>query len=771
MSDVLRSHGGGFTSAGPYQGWLRCHAQGRYTEVVRAWSEARVDAAFAGWIHDLEAIEAVGWSLALTKSWAGYTLFRADLVDADSNPSDSRRPLLASLDAWRAIHEGRYDAGVHEARAARAAALAPGSPARALAYALRVEGVALFRLGRYVEAEAATRRAADLFEMAHDPLELSHCATNLGLILNARGLFREARAELQRSVAALVQVDAAGERIALAQVNLAVVELHLGHIDSASTLFQSAREVFEAHELIGESITALNGLGHCARAQGRFDDAEALHRQALQLVDTDHARQLGLCHEFLGQLAFDRGQWKRAERHYERALEVAAAIAPDGDLMLEVCWHMAELLTETGKLEPAQESLQRAEALCAASEERRELGSVQRVRARWLARAGHAHAREAFEIALTTLESTGKALETALTRLAVAQFEARRGDVTAAASFDRAAAAFEAIAADSAWLERIALERELAATGSHADTATVRWGFVTRDPEMVALLDALPEIATTAYSVLLEGESGTGKEVLARALHETGGRTGAFVAVNCAAIPRDLFESELFGHVRGAYSGAAGEKIGLIEHADCGTLLLDEIGDMPAEMQAKLLRFLDDGCVRRVGDVRERHVQVKIVAATNRALHDAVERGGFRRDLYHRLATHPLRIKPLRERVTDIEPLVIHLLSQEGLGARVALTPEVLADLEARPWAGNVRELRNHLLGLALGGRSAAVATAPRASLRTSRSSHERRTIEAALAAHAVRVPNAARMLGLHVTTLRRKMRALGIERSGTPVA
>jgi DNA-binding NtrC family response regulator len=195
---------------------------------------------------------------------------------------------------------------------------------------------------------------------------------------------------------------------------------------------------------------------------------------------------------------------------------------------------------------------------------------------------------------------------------------------------------------------------------------------------------------------------------------------------------------------------------------------------MPAEMQAKLLRFLDDNCVRRVGDVRERRVQVKIVAATNRGLHDAVQSGAFRRDLYHRLAAHPLRIKPLRERRGDIAPLAAYLLAQEGLRARLELDGELLADLEARPWAGNVRELRNHLLGLALRAMVPAITAggpALRASLRTSRSSHERRTIEAALAAHGGRVPEAARMLGLHVTTLRRKMRALGIERSHTPVA
>jgi transcriptional regulator with PAS, ATPase and Fis domain len=256
---------------------------------------------------------------------------------------------------------------------------------------------------------------------------------------------------------------------------------------------------------------------------------------------------------------------------------------------------------------------------------------------------------------------------------------------------------------------------------------------------------------------------------LARALHALSDGAGSFVAVNCAAIPRDLFESELFGHARGAFSGAGSEKAGLLEQAADGTLLLDEIGEMPRELQAKLLRFLDDGMVRRIGEVRERRVRLKIVAATNRPLQREVAEGLFRGDLFHRLAVHHLEIKPLRLRRGDVEPLARHILRQENLGDHLSLSATLLAELEARPWPGNVRELRNELIRRAMQSHRTAPmdASAPEpepASLRESRRLHERQRIEAALA-EAQNLTAAARHLGMHVTTLRRKMRSLRIQR------
>jgi transcriptional regulator with AAA-type ATPase domain len=674
------------------------------------------------------------------------------------------------LDAWRAIHDARYDAAAHGARNTREQLLAPGNPARLIAYTLKVEGVALYRQGRYAEAESLTRRAAELFEAAGEPVQMSQCATNLGLILNARGEHAAARTELRRAVLALEAADAAEERVALARVNLAVAELHLGGVEAARCLFEASLATFRRLNLVSEQITALNGIGHCARVLGRFEAALAQHRAALRLATPQLARQLGLCHEFIGRVLFERGERVAAESHYRRAAEIAAHIAPEGDLMLEVSWHQAELFVSDGRLDEAGELLDRAEALCEASAERRELGCVQRARARWLAARNDPRADEVFEMAVRTLEAAARPFEIVPTRIAQSEAALAAGrPARAQAVLGQARAILLERFPGSAWIDRV--ETLLTHFGAAPDRdAEPRWGFCTSDPEMLALLDDLPQLAATPFAVLIEGESGTGKELIAGALHAAAGRTGACVALNCAAIPRDLFESELFGHVRGAFSGATLDKPGLFEQADGGTLVLDEIGELPLEMQAKLLRVLDDGWVRRVGEARQRRVRVKVVACTNRELESAVAAGTFRNDLYHRLAVHTLHLKPLRERIGDIEPLARHLLRRDGLCDRLVVTDALVAELESQPWRGNARELRNWLVRAALQHRPAAIAVGARpgaGALRVTRSTHERRAIEAALAASGGNVGGAARSLRLHATTLRRKMRALGIERRG----
>ena len=206
-------------------------------------------------------------------------------------------------------------------------------------------------------------------------------------------------------------------------------------------------------------------------------------------------------------------------------------------------------------------------------------------------------------------------------------------------------------------------------------------------------------------TVLVTGESGTGKELVAEAIHQLGGRrTGPFVAVNMAAIPHDLLESELFGHERGAFTGAHSQQIGKFEQANGGTLFLDEIGDMPADAQTRLLRALQSGRIRRVGGRQEIGVDVRIVAATNRDLVPMIADGRFREDLYYRLNVVPIHLPPLRERADDISALARHFLGQasaEGL-PRHTIAEDAIAALMAHDWRGNVRELRNVVFRMAL---------------------------------------------------------------------
>lgn len=217
-------------------------------------------------------------------------------------------------------------------------------------------------------------------------------------------------------------------------------------------------------------------------------------------------------------------------------------------------------------------------------------------------------------------------------------------------------------------------------------------------PKMQEVFSVMANVANTRSTVLIEGESGTGKELIARGIHFGGNRSEKmFVPINCSAIPENLLESELFGHVKGAYTGATENKRGLFEYADQGTLFLDEVGDLSAVLQAKLLRVLEDGRIRRVGDYREIEVDARILAATNKDMGKLLKEGKFREDLYFRLAVIPIRVPLLRERKEDIRLLVDHFCSffSGGRVPAIRFGKEAMEIMVGYHWPGNVRELKN----------------------------------------------------------------------------
>ena len=319
------------------------------------------------------------------------------------------------------------------------------------------------------------------------------------------------------------------------------------------------------------------------------------------------------------------------------------------------------------------------------------------------------------------------------------------------------------------------------------DRAELRHAYsalVGRSPAMVELLRTLDRLTDSTLPVVLFGESGTGKELVARALHEHGPRRDrAFVAVNCGALPEPLLESELFGHVRGAFTGAERDRRGLFEVADGGTLFLDEIADTSLAMQTRLLRVLQEHEVRRVGDEKTRPVDVRIVAASNRDLDVLVARGDFREDLYYRLNVLPIRVPPLRERVQDIPELAEHILArQAGGGAPRTIARAALTRLSAYAWPGNVRELENELARAAaladgaievahLSAQVAAATPPPAAKpprgrelqLKPQVEALERALVEEALRRTAGNQTAAARLLGLSRFGLQKKLRRYGI--------
>jgi transcriptional regulator with GAF, ATPase, and Fis domain len=339
------------------------------------------------------------------------------------------------------------------------------------------------------------------------------------------------------------------------------------------------------------------------------------------------------------------------------------------------------------------------------------------------------------------------------------------------------------IASDREWARGLSLHTEA------IDQVAACYSMVGDSPGIRRVLTQIYTVAPTDAPVLVTGETGTGKELVARAIHEHSPRAARrFVRVNCAAVPRELFESEFFGHARGAFTGAVADRAGRFESADGGTLFLDEIGELPLELQGKLLTVLQAGEFERLGEGRVRQANVRLIAATNRSLEHELAAGRFRSDLYYRLSVFPIAVPPLRQRKEDIPLLVAHILAgcARKLGYRIPDMPaaDVLRLME-HPWPGNVRELQNVLerasiearsgeaLRMELSGPAPAVAPtvelgAPPAILtEAERRDRYRREVVSALERAQGRIAGprgAAALLGLKPTTLRSRIQALGIE-------
>jgi DNA-binding NtrC family response regulator len=333
-------------------------------------------------------------------------------------------------------------------------------------------------------------------------------------------------------------------------------------------------------------------------------------------------------------------------------------------------------------------------------------------------------------------------------------------------------------------LDRTRLAREHRMLLERVERELGEGPIVGRGPAMTRVRDVIARVADTDLSVLVRGESGTGKELVAQALHQRSARRARpFVAINCAAIGRELVESELFGHEKGAFTGAAARRIGRFEAASGGTMFLDEIGDMPLETQAKVLRALEARTIERVGSTRPIEVDVRLVAATHRDLEAEVKRGRFREDLYYRLRVVEIALPPLRERLDDVPALSIRFL--ERVAARLGRTPKplsagALAALSRHAFPGNVRELRNALEQAAVLAEGPAIeaadlrleldsslpstagasfAEAKRATIEA----FERRFLGEALREHGGNVSRTAEAIGMVRQSLQQKLRELGL--------
>jgi two-component system, NtrC family, nitrogen regulation response regulator NtrX len=312
-------------------------------------------------------------------------------------------------------------------------------------------------------------------------------------------------------------------------------------------------------------------------------------------------------------------------------------------------------------------------------------------------------------------------------------------------------------------------------------------GIVFTGEKMRKLMAQVERVAASETRVCIFGETGTGKELIARTIHDKSPRhAGPYVTLNCAAVPAELIESELFGHEKGSFTGAASRHIGKFEQANDGTLFLDEIGDMPLAMQAKLLRVLEQGEVERIGGDKPTKVNVRVVVATHRQLEEQVKQGNFRQDLFHRIFVFPIVLPPLRERPEDIPALAAHFAAQivkQNNWKEITFSPEALQALQAHSWPGNIRELRNVVERLLLFAESDTVTPAtvqaalPSQALGNGSMAFsgtgtlaervekvERQMIVEEIKRHNQNITNTAKALGLERSHLYKKCQQLGID-------
>jgi DNA-binding NtrC family response regulator len=646
---------------------------------------------------------AVACRLARGDSQAALAQCRELLADETTIDSLALRARLHLLAARAQMDLGRIEDGRRAAE--RALELADRSGDLSLsAHALNQLGIGSYRAGELAIARDQSEQALVLYRRLGDELNAARVRNNLGLIHKNLCEWDTALAHFR---GALDVYERGGHFADTANplMNLGIVQQKMGEWERAADSYRACESVLVR---IGEELRLSRvaiGLGNVARLQRRFPDAESHLLAAL-----DRARRLGarreevLAMEFLGELDYDRGRPEAALSRYHEALALAGRTAPEGDLVVELERRRAEALCAVGRLEEAEHALQRARRLARLTDDRLEYAVSHRVAGEIaLARGARAEGLSHLEAAATLLRDCRERYELARTSLLLG----RHGDdprIARTALF-RACALFSEVGS-AFWLEQAEAELQRligAGTAPAPARGESLLGRRHRAPSLVACSGTMRQVealarraAATDLSVLITGETGTGKELVARTIHSLSPRSARpFLAVNCGALRADLALSQLFGHRKGAFTGAHAEGIGLVEAANGGTLFLDEAGELPHDVQVTLLRFLESGEYLRLGETQVRRADVRIIAATNRVLRGSEGERLFRRDLLFRLNEIEIRLPALRERSEDVVPLARHFLSFYGGIGGPHLTADAEAVLATFGWPGNVRELEN----------------------------------------------------------------------------
>ncbi len=654
-----------------------------------------------------------------------------------------------------------------------------------------VSAAALNHLGRAAYREGELPRARDCYEQAlvlyrrlGDEPAAARVRNNLGLIHKNLCEWDSAVAQLSGALESFRHLGRFADTGPVL-MNLGIVYQKSGQWTRADECYRGAEEVFlQVADHLHLTQVGI-GLGNIARLQRRFVDAEGALLGALERARSHGAqREEVLALEFLGELDFDRGRPELALSRYQEALAKAERVAPEGDAVVEIERRRAEALCVLRRLDEADQACERARRLARRIDDRLEHAITHRVGGEIASARGlREDAVQCWKVAAALLTECHERLELGRTHLDLGR--ATEDPLEARRHFYRAVSLFADIPTPH-WLEQAEAELQRL-TGGAAEVAPVRPGSLLgrrhRAPSLVACSHSMQVVesvarraAATDLSVLLTGETGTGKELVARTIHSLSPRASRpFLAVNCGALRPDLALSQLFGHRKGAFTGADSEGVGLVEAAHGGTLFLDEVGELPHDVQVTLLRFLESGEYLRLGETQVRRADVRVIAATNRELRGGDGERAFRRDLLFRLNEVEIRLPSLRERRDDILPLARHFLAFYGGLEGLKLGAAADGVLLAHAWPGNVRELENvmkRVAALYSGERTLCGADllpflsqeAPAAPVSAAPEPDERGVIVAAYRRAGGNKSRLAEMLGVSRKTLYARIKRLGID-------
>lgn len=538
-----------------------------------------------------------------------------------------------------------------------------------------------------IEAYANFLRCKDLDGAAKSLCNISFSVVHLGD-------YEAAIENLDRSVAIYEQIGKI-QKAAVVAHNKAYVQILQGsHHDALETYkdhFAQARQHGKKYELNAYNMSALP-----YAYLGDIKTARKTIAKAKPLLDS-YIRDKAIYYENLGAIEILDGNYDAAEKALAKGLEISMEIAPESALISQIKRLFGDLYTATGQWDKAEKFTREAMTVAEKIRERIEIAACHRVLARIAQLKGDSSgACKRYEQAVDLFNLIGARYELACTRYEAASSGLYvNGERRAMLYLARGYFEQECIEGYLGKVDRaLAADPPTVASKKRRSSAPV---IIAGGGRMKKILEMAANIAESSLTVLLTGETGTGKDLLAKYIHHVSGRTGEFVSINTAAIPDDMAETELFGHVKGAFTGASGERKGLIEQADGGTLYLNEIADASPRFQAKLLEVIESREVRRLGENRKRKVNFRLISATNHDIQQRIDEGAFRHDLLHRLSTVKFELPVLRERRSDIPDMVRHFLALEGgkfEGNGDDLLNRLGEVLKSRSWPGNVRELQ-----------------------------------------------------------------------------